>query len=441
MKARRVALALLYGGTAAVVFGLSKLHAVRHDYDFTNSSRFAWALGYAVLLSAVAYGFGLPDAVGGRGRAGLAAGSCLTGALGMSVAQLALGTAVLPRFVVFGAALTLTAWYWAIGLFLARSSDRSELRDRVVLVGTTSDAATLGDDLEFAPERPARLLAAVRPVEARPLQSGEEPLVDLVIAHDATVLVLGHDAQHDAAIVAQASALHEAGVRVRTLCAFYEEFLGKLPISDLERMSLMFDIREVHQARYARVKRMLDLLLAVPGCAAVLIAIPFVALGNAIANRGPMFYSQPRIGKNAREFRILKFRTMRAADGTLANEWTTEDDPRITPFGRVLRRTHLDELPQVWNILRGDLAVVGPRPEQPHYVAELTQKLPFYPLRHLVRPGLTGWAQVKYGYAGSERDALEKLQYEFFYLGHQSLAFDLRVMGRTLRSVVRTEGR
>jgi lipopolysaccharide/colanic/teichoic acid biosynthesis glycosyltransferase len=335
----------------------------------------------------------------------------------------------------------LTAWYWAIGLLLARSSDRSELRDRVLLVGTTSDAETLGGDLEFAPERPARLLAAVQPVEARPLHSGEEPLVDLVIAHDATVLVLGHDAQHDAAIVAQASALHEAGVRVRTLCAFYEEYLGKLPISDLERMSLMFDIREVHQARYARVKRMLDLFLAVPGCAAVLLAIPFVALGNAIANRGPMFYSQLRIGKNGREFRILKFRTMRTADGTLANEWTTEDDPRITPFGRVLRRTHLDELPQVWNIVRGDLAVVGPRPEQPHYVAELTQKLPFYPLRHLVRPGLTGWAQVKYGYAGNERDALEKLQYEFFYLGHQSLAFDLRVMGRTLRSVVRTGGR
>jgi lipopolysaccharide/colanic/teichoic acid biosynthesis glycosyltransferase len=125
----------------------------------------------------------------------------------------------------------------------------------------------------------------------------------------------------------------------------------------------------------------------------------------------------------------------------LAGEWTSEADPRITPFGNLLRRSHLDELPQVWNILRGDLAVVGPRPEQPRYVADLTEKLPFYDLRHLVRPGLTGWAQVKYGYAGTEADALEKLQYEFFYLRRQSMAFDLQVMGRTLRSVLRGAGR
>jgi lipopolysaccharide/colanic/teichoic acid biosynthesis glycosyltransferase len=207
-------------------------------------------------------------------------------------------------------------------------------------------------------------------------------------------------------------------------------------------MSLMFDIREVHHAPYARAKRILDVVVAIPGVLVLAIAIPIVAAANLVANRGPVFYRQPRVGVHGRTFSILKFRTMRpAAPGVLANEWTTEDDPRITPFGRFLRRSHLDELPQVWNIVRGDLALVGPRPEQPHYVEELTDKLAFYPLRHLVRPGLTGWAQVKYGYAGTERDALEKLQYEFFYLGHQSLAFDLRVIGRTVRSVVRSEGR
>jgi lipopolysaccharide/colanic/teichoic acid biosynthesis glycosyltransferase len=108
--------------------------------------------------------------------------------------------------------------------------------------------------------------------------------------------------------------------------------------------------------------------------------------------------------------------------------------------GRVLRKTHLDELPQLVNILRGDLAVVGPRPEQPHYVEELAEKLPFYHLRHSVRPGLTGWAQVKQGYAGSEADALEKLQYEFWYLRHQSLGTDARILGRTIRSVLGSEG-
>jgi lipopolysaccharide/colanic/teichoic acid biosynthesis glycosyltransferase len=121
--------------------------------------------------------------------------------------------------------------------------------------------------------------------------------------------------------------------------------------------------------------------------------------------------------------------------------WTEEADERVTPFGAWLRRAHLDELPQVWNVLRGDLSCIGPRPEQPHYVAELSAKIPFYQLRHLVRPGLTGWAQVSYSYGSSEFDALEKLQYEFYYLRHQGLALDARIIGRTLRSVMRLGGR
>lgn len=129
------------------------------------------------------------------------------------------------------------------------------------------------------------------------------------------------------------------------------------------------------------------------------------------------------------------------AGSTDGADWTSVDDPRITPFGKLLRRSHLDELPQVLNIVRGDLSVVGPRPEQPRYVRELSASLPFYGMRHLVRPGLTGWAQVKYGYAGDEDDALEKLQYEFFYLRHQNLRFDLRILGRTVRSVFGSEGR
>ena len=138
---------------------------------------------------------------------------------------------------------------------------------------------------------------------------------------------------------------------------------------------------------------------------------------------------------------MLKFRTMRAAADGQGSDWTAEHDARVTPFGRVLRRTHLDELPQVVNVLRGELSIVGPRPEQPQLVDELVDKLPFYRLRHLVRPGLTGWAQVKFRYAGSEEETLEKLQYEFFYLRRQSLGLDLRIVGRTLRSVMGREGR
>ena len=201
----------------------------------------------------------------------------------------------------------------------------------------------------------------------------------------------------------------------------------------------MFDVGEMHRARYGRMKRVLDVVVGAVGVAALAVVTPLVAVGNLLGNRGPLLYRQPRVGKNGRSFSILKFRTM--TPGPPSGEWTAENDPRITPFGAWLRRSHLDELPQVVNILRGHLSLVGPRPEQPHYVEMLEAKLPFYRLRHLVRPGLTGWAQVKYPYGSSDADALEKLQYEFFYLRHQGLALDARIIGRTVRSVLGRGGR
>jgi lipopolysaccharide/colanic/teichoic acid biosynthesis glycosyltransferase len=438
---RRVAPALQYAGILGAVFGLSKLHALAHGYDFTGSSRFSWAIAYTVLLGLATYGAGLPDLARERRTIVTAATATAGAALVFSLCQLAVGSALLPRFTVFGAAALLVPWSVLVSMIDRDAGERAGDRDRVVLVGTPADAATLADDLALRPEHPAALVATLEPRLARPVRASEEPLVDTVIDSGATVLVLSREAQDDALVVAQASTLHEAGVRVRSLTAFYDEWLGKLPIAELERLSLMFDIAEVHESRYGRAKRMVDVVIGGAGVVALGIVVPFVMLGNRIANRGPLFYRQARVGRHGRELRIYKFRTMCPHDGSVPDEWTTEDDPRVTRFGRVLRRSHLDELPQALNILRGDLAVVGPRPEQPHYVSELSSKLPYYGLRHLVRPGLTGWAQVKYGYAGSERDALEKLQYEFYYLGHQSLRFDARVLARTLRSVLGSEGR
>jgi lipopolysaccharide/colanic/teichoic acid biosynthesis glycosyltransferase len=308
-------------------------------------------------------------------------------------------------------------------------------RDRIIVVGDWADAAELSDELDRAPERPARIIDVLTPSEAARTASGELPLCEMARLGNASVVVLDRAAQLDRSIVEQAAALHEEGIRVRTLSLFYEEWLGKLPISELERVSLMFDIGELHRVRYGRLKRMIDVGLASIGALLLAIVVPLVAIGNLVANRGSLIFRQQRVGRSGHPITILKFRTMRgASDG--AGDWAEVDDPRITPFGKVLRRTHVDELPQVINILRGDLSLVGPRPEQVHYVAELSEKLPFYRLRHLVRPGLTGWAQVKYPYAASDTDATEKLQYEFYYLRHQSLVFDLKIVTRTLRTVI-----
>ncbi len=434
-----------YGGCAFAVLVLSLTHAryvADPPYSFAGSFRLTWAIAYTLLLSVATYAVGLPDQPRNKRQAAwLALVASAIAAIGISIPQLILGDALLPRFVVFGAAAVLIPWQVVVNRLARSGRSRAEDRDRVVLVAAPEEHVRLVDDLRMEPERAASLAGALTPVEAAGTEPGLTPLIDLQRSTRATVVVLDRFAQTEDRVIAQAAKLHESGVRVRTLQNFYEEWLGKLPLSELERASLFFDIGEVHRVRYSRLKRVMDLALGGLGVMALAFVTPFVLLGDLVANRGPLLYRQTRVGKGGEHFTILKFRTMRELSGGDANtDWTVENDPRITPFGNLLRRSHLDELPQVINILRGDLAIVGPRPEQPRYVQELSDKLPFYELRHLVRPGLTGWAQVKYGYAGDERDALEKLQYEFFYLRRQDLTFDQRIVLRTLRSMIGGQG-
>ena len=438
---RRLARLLLYVCTAAVVLALGKVHA-RYigGYDYSGSFRLTWSFAYIGLLCLAAYGMGLPDlARTGKVAAVSALVSIGAAALGISALQLLVGSAQLPRFVVFGAALALVPMYLALSVVSAGGRARAEERDRVVLVAGADEAASLQDELGGHPERSATLSATLSAGAARSLEARVKPLVETVVHVGASVVVLDREAQADESIVAQAATLHEHGVRIRTLTLFYDEWLGKLPHAELERVSLMFDIGEIHQARYGRLKRIFDVAVGVVGLVVLAVVTPVVLVGNLVANRGALLYHQSRVGRNGRLFHMVKFRTMRL--GGEGSDWTDEHDPRVTPFGRWLRRTHLDELPQVLNILRGDLSTVGPRPEQPRYVQELIDKIPFYDLRHRVRPGLTGWAQVKYAYGASDSDAMEKLQYEFFYLRHQSLSLDLRILGRTVRSVIGRGGR
>ena len=437
---RRLARLAVNAGTAACVLGLGATHALAHGYSMTGSSRFAWSLGFVLALAVAAYGFGLPDVPRTRRQAIAAAVGATAGATAsISVPELFVGDALLPRAVVFGSALVLVPWYVLWTRVAGDARSRAEERDRVVLVGDLDEADTLRAELDRAPERHAVVVACVAPEEAAVVDPPRLPLVEVAAAARASVLVLSRRALSDDDVVLQVAKLHEAGFRVRTLSLFYEQWLGKLPVGELERVSLLFDVGEVHAPRYARVKRLFDLVLAGLGLVVLALVTPVVAAANLVANRGSLLYRQPRVGRDGQPFLILKFRTMRTA--APAGELTAERDPRVTRFGRLLRRTHLDELPQMVNIVRGELSIVGPRPEQPHLVTELSAKLPFYRLRHLVRPGLTGWAQVKYRYAGTEIEALEKLQYEFFYLRRQSLSLDVRIVGRTLRSVIGRDGR
>jgi exopolysaccharide biosynthesis polyprenyl glycosylphosphotransferase len=433
----------MYAGIVAAVVGLSKAHALAHDYSWSGSSRFAWSIAYVGLLGLTAYAFGLPDLVPSRRRAWVAAiGAGASAALIVSAVQFVVGDDHLPRFVVLGSAAVLVPWYVLCAAVAGDTRMRLGERDRVLVVGGSDEIDALLEELRGAPEHPAVVVGTLTPEDAATTSiPPRRPLVDAAEDARASVVVLSRAAQSVDDVVVQAAELHQHGARVRTLSLFYEQWFGKLPLGELERVTLLFDIGELHATTYARVKRILDVAAAGLGLVALALVTPFVVVGNAFGNRGSLLFRQARTGRNGSTFEILKFRTMRPSEQQAKSEWTAEGDPRITTFGSVLRRTHLDELPQVVNILRGDLSIVGPRPEQPGYVAELSEKIPFYGVRHLVRPGLTGWAQVKYSYGATVGDALEKLQYDVYYLLRQSIGLDVRIIFRTVRSVLHREGR
>jgi len=188
-------------------------------------------------------------------------------------------------------------------------------------------------------------------------------------------------------------------------------------------------------------KRLLDLVCGLVGLVGLGLFTPLVALVIWLDDRGPIFYTQVRLGLDSRPFRVIKFRTMRSgAEEGGRPQWARQNDDRITRVGRLLRRVRLDELPQVVNVLRGEMSIVGPRPERPEFIAELEQQIPFYRTRLIVKPGLTGWAQIHYGYGGSVEDALTKLQYDLYYIRHQSVWLDFYVIFRTVGALLRFQG-
>ncbi len=221
------------------------------------------------------------------------------------------------------------------------------------------------------------------------------------------------------------------GCRVTDETTFYETTYGEVPVSHITPgWFLTADLKGQRQD-HAVAKRVFDVVVSALG---ILLAAPLmlgVSLLIRARERGPVFYSQTRVGQGGRPFTLHKFRTMRddaEADGTT---WAQPNDPRVTPLGRWLRRSRLDELPQLWNILKGDMSVVGPRPERPEFVEPLSTLIPFYDERHLIKPGLTGWAQINYRYGSTVDDARSKLQLDLYYVKHTSLELDLVILLRT----------
>jgi hypothetical protein len=182
--------------------------------------------------------------------------------------------------------------------------------------------------------------------------------------------------------------------------------------------------------------RTIDLLIGLVGLAISFLLMPIILVGNFLANKGDLLYTQERVGKNGVVFKIVKFRTMIKNAEANGAVFTTLNDSRVTPFGKILRKTRLDEFPQFYNIIKGEMSVIGPRPERPIFVNEIAETMPFYETRHIIKPGLTGWAQVNYAYGESLDDSLIKLQYDLYYIKHRSIFLDINICIKTLSTIL-----
>ncbi len=231
------------------------------------------------------------------------------------------------------------------------------------------------------------------------------------------------------------------GVSFAHLASVYEEYTGKIAVENLRPSWFIFSDGFTRPSWLPFVKRSLDVGLAVIGLIVAAPLMAAIALLIKATSEGSALYRQNRVGQHGRVFTVHKFRSMWIdAEARTGAVWASADDPRIMPIGRLLRRTRLDELPQLWNILVGDMSFVGPRPERPEFVTQLSREIPFYGQRHVVRPGLTGWAQVRYTYGASVEDALMKLQYDLFYIKNMSLSLDLFIIFSTIKTVVLRRG-
>jgi sugar transferase (PEP-CTERM system associated) len=231
------------------------------------------------------------------------------------------------------------------------------------------------------------------------------------------------------------------GLKVQDGVEVYEEITGKVPIESIRSGWLLFSPGCYASRFHLTYKRVASIMVSIVGLILSLPLLPLIILIIKLTSPGPAFYSQRRVGRDGVVFNCYKLRTMRAdAEADTGPTWAADDDPRITSVGRFLRQSRMDEIPQLWNVLRGDMSLVGPRPERPEFVETLNEEIPYYHLRHTIRPGVTGWAQIRYKYGSSIEEAKEKLRYDLFYIKNMSAGLDLLVLLHTFKVIVLGRG-
>jgi exopolysaccharide biosynthesis polyprenyl glycosylphosphotransferase len=448
---RRVALALLAADAAGLVLFFNLAFWLRLDEVPWFTPGMLVPLGFLLLSMYVLDTYVLERQVSGlrppaRAILGVGVAGLLTGAAAYAGAFW--GTDPTFGRGIFPVAFALQALWSALWrLYLGRWVQEQSEQIRWLVIGTGEQALGLREDFIRSKTQGEMLFLADHP------DAGEAPgklapigtLDDLerVAAEPWSGVVVALTDPAPEPLVHQLMNLRFSGVRVYGIADFYEQMWFKVPVMHTRRGWLVFahGFDLLHNPLGLRIKRLSDVVLALALLLATLPVMALVAILIKLESRGPAIFRQPRTGLGGREFEILKFRSMTHDAERDGPQWAQAADPRVTRIGRVIRELRIDELAQLVNVLKGEMSFIGPRPERPVFNGTLEKEIPLYNLRHLVRPGITGWAQVMYPYGASVEDAREKLQYDLYYIKNYSVLLDIGIVFKTLRVVLLGKGR
>ncbi|WAC01965.1 sugar transferase [Lacinutrix neustonica] len=318
---------------------------------------------------------------------------------------------------------------------------------RVLLIGETSNIETIIASLKLADPN-YQIIGFINcedekeaPVNLKSVKKFEQDDIYHVIQTESIneiVVALYNSDPITSSVYVNLISLLERGVTIREYTQVYEEMAYRVPVQFIGKDFYKFFpfSKQNKNKLYLAYRRIFDVILSLFGILVGLLLLPFILIGNLLGNRGALLYTQQRVGKNGNTFTIYKYRSMVTNAEAHGAVWAEKNDSRVTKFGRFLRVSRLDELPQFINILKGEMSLIGPRPERPVFVNELSQIIPFYHTRHIVKPGLTGWAQVKARYGSSVDDSLVKLQYDLYYIKHRSFILDFNIIIKTLSTII-----
>ncbi len=304
------------------------------------------------------------------------------------------------------------------------------LVERIYVLGTGERAQRLVQGLRLNPELGIEVASWTGKLEgAVTRDSVATHLMDVVHQQKVHRVIVAMPDRRGTIPMRELLDLRMQGVKIEEATSWLEKMSGKIEVENLYPSWLIFAEGFRRSSSFIAVRRLLSIVISLVGLIVSAPLWPLVMLVIKLDSEGPVFYAQRRVGKGGHVFNVVKFRTMRQdAEAAGGPQWAGLNDPRVTRVGKFLRSSRLDEIPQLWCVLKGDMAFVGPRPERPEFVESLTKEIPFYGVRHMVRPGLTGWAQIRYKYGSTVQDAIEKLQYDLFYIKNASIGLDLLIM-------------